>query len=112
MTRKEESYYDRYCKNSDDPCQALKAAVSAAILQARGKIGEMLDDPMGLFRNAYSTPNPSATGSRTTWQNHAKDVDGRIGSIWNMISLGRKMGCDMSIETAEAMTLLTPGAPR
>lgn len=26
--------------------------------------------------------------------------------------IGRKMGCDMSSETAAAMTLLTPGAPK
>jgi RHS repeat-associated protein len=113
ITPSETRYYDRHCKNSDDPCSALKLAANQAIAQARIKMNKMLgDDPVnGLYRNAYSIPNPGITGTNTTWQGHADDLDGRIGSIWTMIGLGRKMGCDMSMETAAAMTLLTPGAP-
>lgn len=114
MTPKEEGYYDRYCRNSDDPCKELKAATNAAIAQARIKMTNMLnDDPIrGLYRNAYSEPNPAVTGTNTTWMGHVDDLDGRRASIWSMIALGRKMGCDMSAETAAAITLYTPGAPR
>ena len=114
LSPKETGYYDKYCKNTDDPCNALKAAINAAIAQAKGKMNKMLNDDRvnGLYRNAYSTPNPSVTGTNTTWVGHVNDLDGRISSIWTMIALGRKMGCDMSAETALAMTLLTPGAPR
>ena len=70
------------------------------------------DDPLtGLFRNAQSTPNPSITGQNTTWSGHGDDLNGRINAIWTMIGLGRRLGCDMSTETAAALTLHTPGAP-
>lgn len=114
MTPKEESYYDRYCKNTDDPCRALKAAINIAITQARVKMNNMLnDDPIrGLYRDAYSQPNPAVTGTNTTWMGYVDDLDGRRGSIWAMIALGRKMGCDMSAEATAAATFYTPGAPK
>ena len=107
----ESSRYDRTCKGSDDPCNALKATAQRAIADAQGKMQKMRIDSSALFKNAYSTPNPDVTGTSTTWIGHARDLDGRIGAIWDMISLGRKMGCDMSLETAAATSLLTPGAP-
>ena len=74
----------------------------------------MLNDDRdnGLFGNAYSTPNPSVTGTNTTWMGHVNDLDGRRASIWHMIGLGRKLGCNMSSETAEALKLYTPSSPR
>jgi RHS repeat-associated protein len=114
MTPKETGYYDKYCAKENDPCAALKVAINTAIVQARNKMNNMLnDDPItGLYKNAFSIPNPSVTGTNTTWMGHVGELDGRIGSIWIMIGLGRKLGCDMSAETAAAITLLTPGAPR
>lgn len=92
----------------------FKICSKSAIAQAKVKMEKMLnDDPIkGLYRNAFSAPNPAITGTSTTWVGHVDDLDGRRSSIWTMIALGRKLGCDMSGETAEAMTLLTPGAPR
>ena len=110
MSSLEERHYDRTCANSQDPCVALKASAQKAIAQAKVKMNNMLYDTM-LYKYAYDTPNPAVTGTNTTWKGHADDLDGRISNIWAMISLGRKMGCDMSAETAAAMTLLTPGAP-
>ncbi|MCO5411217.1 RHS repeat domain-containing protein [Ralstonia mojiangensis] len=110
MSSLEERHYDRTCANSQDPCVALKASAQKAIAQAKVKMNNMLCDTM-LYKYAYDTPNPAVTGTNTTWKGHADDLDGRISNIWAMISLGRKMGCDMSAETAAAMTLLTPGAP-
>jgi len=112
MTPKEERYYDRHCRNSDDPCGALKAATMTAIAQAKVKMENMLADPSHLFNLAFFEPNFAATGTNSTWMGHADDLDGRRGSIWTMIGLGRRMGCDMSLETAQALTLYTPGAPR
>lgn len=56
MTRLEERQYDRYC-NSDNPCQALKDATMKAIVMARTKMGEMLEDPNKLYENAYKIAN-------------------------------------------------------
>jgi RHS repeat-associated protein len=114
MSSNEERYYDRHCSGSDDPCAALKSAVNKQIAQAKIKINNMLNDDRdnGLFRNAYSTPNPSVTGTNTTWMGHVNDLDGRRASIWHMIGLGRKLGCNMSSETAEALKLYTPSSPR
>jgi len=110
MSSLEERHYDRACANSQDPCAALKASAQKAIAQAKVKMNNMLYDTV-LYKYAYNTPNPAVTGTNTTWMGHADDLNGRISNIWAMISLGRKMGCDMSAETAAAMTLLTPGAP-
>jgi RHS repeat-associated protein len=109
---KEDRYYDRHCKGSSDPCGALKAATMTAIADAKVKMENMLSDPYNLSQFAFFEPNPAATGTSTTWTGHADDLDGRRGAIWSMIALGRKMGCDMSAETAAALTLYTPGAPR
>jgi RHS repeat-associated protein len=111
ITPKEERYYDRHCRTSDDPCGALKAATMVAIAQAKLKMQNMLADPSRLFHLAFFEPNFAATGTNSTWIGHADDLDGRRASIWTMIGLGRKMGCDMSLETIEALTLYTPGAP-
>jgi hypothetical protein len=111
MSPKEERYYDRHCVGEEDPCAAIKAAVQAAITGADGKMNNMMNDPSNLYEYAYSTPNFGATGSRTTWRNHANDLDGRIGSISAMISLGKKMGCDMTQEEILAASLYVPRAP-
>lgn len=71
----------------------------------------MEKDSSKLYQFARDVPNPAMTNSPTTWNNHAKDLDGRISNIWAMISLGRKLGCDMNSEAAAAMTLLTPSQP-
>lgn len=110
MSRLEERHFDRQCQNTDDPCRNLKAAVATAISDARVKMDAMRNDTV-LYKYAYSTPNPSVTNTSTTWIGHADDLNGRINNVWAMITLGRKMGCDMSNETSAAMTLLTPGAP-
>ncbi len=108
-----ESLYDRYCKDTADPCAAIKAELNQAINDARKKMNNMLnDDPVsGLYRNAMNTPNPTITGTRTTWRGHVDDLDGRIGKINNLIALGQKMGCDLSREIADAMTLNVPVRP-
>jgi len=111
MTPKEERYYDRHCSGQEDPCAALKAAVRNAIAGAEGKMNNMLNDEAKLYEYAYSTPNFAATGSRTTWRNHARDLDGRIGSIYSMISLGEKMGCNMTQEKILAASLYVPKSP-
>lgn len=110
MSRLEERHFDRHCNNTDEPCRNLKAAAATAISEARVKMDAMRNDTV-LYKYAYNTPNPSVTNTATTWVGHARDLDGRINNIWAMITLGRKMGCDMSSETTAAMTLLTPGAP-
>jgi YD repeat-containing protein len=109
---REERYYDRHCKGSPDPCGALKAATMTAIAEAKVKMENMLSDPSRLFQFAFFEANPTVTGTNTTWSGHADDLHGRISSIWAMISLGRKMGCDMSAETTAALTLFVPAAPR
>jgi len=110
MPRLEERHFDRQCKNTDDPCRNLKTAAATAIADARVKMEKMRTDTI-LYRYAYSTPNPGMTNTSTTWLGHGDDLNGRINNIWAMITLGRKMGCDMSSETSAAMTPLTPGAP-
>jgi len=110
MSRLEERHFDRTCAKSEDPCTALKAAVMKAIDDARNKMKLMQNDRT-LFKYAYSLPNPAVTGTNTTWIGHADDLNGRGNNIWAMISLGRKMGCDMSLETVAAITITTPGAP-
>ena len=110
MSRLEERHFDRTCKNSDDPCASLKSAVRQAISQARVKMSAMQNDKT-LYANAFSSPNPSVTGSQTTWLNHADDLQGRLANIAAMISLGQKMGCDMSAEAAMASALFVPIAP-
>lgn len=82
-----------------------------AIGEARGKMEAMCSDTV-LFKHAHSVPNPTVTGTNTTWTGHIDDLNRRTNNIWAMITLGRKMGCDMSTETAAAMTIHTPGAPR
>jgi RHS repeat-associated protein len=98
MTREEESLYDRYCKGDGDRCAALKALTMSEIVQARTKMNRMLTDPNGL----YGTEG---------WFNHQDDLRGRVGKIFNLISLGQKMGCDMTEEIIATTGLMVPNAP-
>ncbi|RLQ85271.1 RHS repeat-associated core domain-containing protein [Notoacmeibacter ruber] len=101
MTPLEERQYDKYCAGTDDPCQALKAAVNQAIGQARIKMNAMLRDEGGLFLKA----------GKPGWITHAADMAGRLNAIRAMISLGQKMGCDMSEEAKMAADLVIPARP-
>ena len=56
-----------------------------------------------------STRNSTVTGTNITWTGHADDLNGNLATTWQMISLGRKMGCDMSQETALALTAAHTG---
>lgn len=95
----EERQYDRYCNDSNDPCGALKAAAQKAIGQARVKMAAMHQDKGGLF-------------GTIGWTTHATDLAGRINTIRSMISLGQKMGCDMSKEIGDLAGLMVPKIPR
>jgi hypothetical protein len=98
MTRLEDSHFDRHCRD-DDPCDSLKAATQQAINMARLKMNNMLVDDKGLF----GTPG---------WTTHASDLEGRLANIAAMISLGQRMGCDMSSEISAASSLFIPKAPK
>jgi hypothetical protein len=99
MTRLEERQFDRYCVRSDDPCRALKDEANRAIDEALRKMENMNADRGGMFGNAG-------------WITHGKDLTGRIDQINAIISLGQKMGCDMSAEVIRSMVLRVPNAPR
>jgi RHS repeat-associated protein len=99
MTRIEERQFDRYCVRSDDPCRALKDEANKAIDEALRKMENMYADRGGMFGN-------------TGWITHTKDLTGRIDQINAIISLGQKMGCDMSAEIIRSMVLRVPNAPR
>ncbi|MEJ1096028.1 MULTISPECIES: RHS repeat-associated core domain-containing protein [unclassified Pseudoxanthomonas] len=99
MTKLEERHYDRHCAGSEDPCGDLKKATMAAIAQARVKMNEMLIDKGKMF----ATPR---------WGTHGDGLRGRLANIAAMISLGQKLGCDMSAEIAAATGLFLPGAPQ
>jgi hypothetical protein len=98
MTKLEERQFDRYCTKSDDPCEALRQAARQAIVDARIKMNEMSTDKGGMF----------GTGR---WDTHAAGVRGRIANIYAIISLGLKLGCDMSTEIALAKGLSVPNSP-
>jgi hypothetical protein len=94
----EERAFDRYCRNGD-PCGALKAATMQAIQMALLKMNNMLNDPQKMYGTAK-------------WFTHADDLRGRINNIFAMISLGRRLGCDMTAETIATATLLVPSEPK
>lgn len=98
LDRLEERAYDKYCADSEDPCTELKAATNKAIFYARIKMNNMLTDPNNLF-------------GTSGWITHANDLQGRINNIRAMISLGIRMGCDMTSEASDAATLYVPSAP-
>jgi hypothetical protein len=98
MTPIEERQFDRHCNNTNDPCKALKAAARAAIAAASPKVDNMLKNPGGMF------------GGRG-WQTHSADLMGRINNINAIISLGQKMGCDMSDEIRLSNAIYVPTTP-
>jgi len=98
MSRLEERQFDRHCANTDDPCAALKAAAQKAITQARLKIYALQLDKNNLF------------GTKG-WDTHVADLTGRLANIKAMISLGVKLGCDMTAEAQAFSRLFIPTAP-
>lgn len=63
------------------------------------KMNNLLTDPLKM----YGTDK---------WFNHQDDLRGRLANINAMISLGQKLGCDMTAEILASMPLYIPGAPR
>ncbi|TXH66329.1 MAG: RHS repeat protein [Lysobacteraceae bacterium] len=99
LSKLERSAKSKYCNDMPDPCQSLKQATKTAILMASNKIEDMLVDNDELF----GTPG---------WITHTNNLNGRLGRIAAMISLGIKSGCDMKEEIALAAALYVPSAPR
>ncbi|WP_408952764.1 RHS repeat-associated core domain-containing protein [Lysobacter sp. Hz 25] len=99
LTKLEERQFDRYCVGSEDPCEELKKATRAAIAAARVKMNAMLIDRDKMY-------------GKTGWVTHTADLKGRLDNIAAMISLGQKVGCDMSAEIALATDLFLPSVPR
>lgn len=101
MTPIEERQFSRICEKSDnpDPCQALKDAANKAIDAAFPKMEDMLMDKGGMFNGPG-------------WITHAEGLRGRINNINAMITLGQKMGCDMSEQVIRTMQLQVPSSPR
>ncbi len=110
VTGKQERYYDLYCRGNDDPCGALKAAVRQALLDASGKMNRMLHDTK-LYVHARSVANFAVTKTHTTWDGHARDLEGKLSSIAEMISLGVALDCDMSDEIIMLSALYVPAMP-
>ncbi len=98
MSPLEKRHYDRTCRGSDDPCAAIKASAQTAITMARLKMNNMLNDPGKMYGTAG-------------WGTHAGDLSGRLANVAAMISLGEKMGCDMTTEKAALATLFVPSKP-
>jgi hypothetical protein len=98
MSRLEERQFDRYCKTDDDPCKSLKLATQQAIFDAKVKMRDMLLDPKKMFGEAG-------------WATHRSNLIGRIENINAMISLGQKMGCDMTQEILLSADLYVPLRP-
>lgn len=55
--------------------------------------------------------DPNKLYGTNGWATHANDLSGRLANIAAMISLGEKMGCDMTVEKADATTLFLPSDP-
>jgi len=98
MSRLEERWWDRICRDLEDPCPRLKEAAAREIDGAKAKIDAMLRDDLGMFG-----------GPRCI--THANDITGRINNINAIISLGEAIGCDMSTEKSRAKALAVPSAP-
>ena len=98
MTRLEERQFDRVCSKSDDPCRSIKDETNKAIDAALPKVQNMQNDPGGMFGGPG-------------WATHRTDLLGRIAQINALISLGQKMGCDMSSEIVRAGQVYVPTMP-
>lgn len=94
----EERVFNDYCKFNDDPCAALKALFASEYAGAWDKINAMLND-----RTMFGTKK---------WDNHATNLRGRIDRLAAIISLGIKLGCDMSAEMVLMTALYVPNSPR
>ncbi|GHT83783.1 hypothetical protein AGMMS49543_12230 [Betaproteobacteria bacterium] len=115
VVRWSEQWPDEISHNAHLPSVQTAAAMRAATPQNLPRLHQLADQLYGVwvrglggFQNAYARPNPTVTGTNTTWMGHVDDCT--VGA--EVIEPGRKMGCDMSVETAVAVTLYTPGAPR
>ncbi len=98
MSPLEERQFDRYCNPNDDPCTSIKAATQKAINDAKVKMRDMLIDKAGMFGGPG-------------WTTHRANLDGRISNINAMISLGQKMGCNMTQEILLSADLYIPMRP-
>jgi hypothetical protein len=69
-----------------------------AIEDAKMKMTDMLGDRNALYGKAG-------------WATHAAGLEGRIQNIKAIISLGEKLGCDMSSVKSRASELFVPTMP-
>jgi hypothetical protein len=63
------------------------------------KMNSLLTDPLKMY-------------GTQAWFNHQDDLRGRLANINAMISLGQKLGCDMTPEILASTPLYIPPAPK
>lgn len=67
---------------------------------------------MALLKMNNMLIDPGQMYGTDKWFTHADDLRGRIDNIFAMISLGQKLGCDMTEEVLATATLLVPSEPK
>jgi RHS repeat-associated protein len=93
----------------DDDCREIEREIKDAMEEVESRIEDMLNDPRNLYDNAFDAPNPSVTGTPTTWRGHGIAVQGAKNRLYRAIMAAMRKGCPVP---PQAWMLYLRGLPK
>ncbi len=98
------------CKQDD--CKEIEREIKDAMEEVESRIEDMLNDPRNLYDLARDTPNPSATGTNTTWAGHVIQLEGAQNRLYRAIMAAIRKGCPVPPQAWALALRGVPSMPR
>jgi hypothetical protein len=106
----EKDYFPPKCNDPD--CQKLLAQGFTYVVKIQERVSEMLRDPRNLYTEAYSTPNPSVTGTNTTWMGHQQAIRELQDALSKVIKKLQARNCPVPPGWLRTATTPPPDRPQ
>jgi RHS repeat-associated protein len=90
-SEEEDTIPPEHCGN--DECDKLLKEIYRYMNTIRGRIVDLLTDPLNLYNLAFSSPNSSLPPGSGTWMGHQQQVQGWQQGLRNLLEEARKKGC-------------------
>jgi RHS repeat-associated protein len=103
----------RYCniQQHEQECAKLTAVILAAMADVKNETNILLEDWRDLYTYARWHPNPSVTGTDTTFMGHVVKIDNLKNGLDNAIKDAVKAGCAVPPGARQVADSITPWRP-
>ena len=102
---------DVVCSAEDPDCELIRSRLYDEMNNFDRRLNDLIEDKLNLFTQAYDAPNPSVTGTNTTYVGHEQKLRESQEKMRRYIKLLEKKGCDVPRGAYPRATRGLPNAP-